>query len=1550
MAASRRLHSSQSRTPANASSSAVGEAPDQIPHLFDNLPPSQPSPAPTHHRLKRRTSAGNSLHSPPPSTSGGVHPHTPPTIPTVSPAPGPQIPAASTPIIPPPPAHHPKTKTPASTPAPTPLRYFAPTRTPSPVDAATTPVLRSRNGALLKGAKLQEALAHHPHRLLYGSGAPAAHPARHKRARAGGGSGGGGGGAEEVGGVSRGLRVLIEQGCYTDPLRDDDIQSTQATSPRRTRRLVQATLTPTGPSPPSAAALRRRPRRVAPEADPSQVPITDLLPPLLHSPPRARPAPAFGEDPATPPVTYRHAADVHAQQVDLAERPPPPPTRGSSPPPLVTLPPPLPLPPQPLAGDQARRPLGPGSPPGCLSRCLPCPGPVRCSPRSPTGPETETETETETTGSKAKELLTNGPPPPPGRDSSQQAPPATSPEAQWQHGRPQQQQESQLPTASQLLLLIADPPLPPSPPPPPPPRRQPTSPPSARNPAPAKTRARPRGPQVFQAASDIPEASPASPPSPAPAPCSPAAEGPQTSSPTTGNGTRRLRDVLGEDPIASDQPPDDADAAADADPPPPIATAGEPLPSPPLQRRRQRAPPGPGSPRSPGSPSTIDLMMMPGGCALSSSSPSPSPPLGARTPPLGPVPAPLLSRSPGGFGPTLRLEEDADATPDTPLAAPQQPAPAAPASPAAGPRADPAACPSGDLAAPVPLPLSAGAPATGSSSSASGPLTVPGSPSAPDSESPASGPPGSPDEPGATLVPGSPGPPDDGPGQAADGVSASGVAPASLGTLLVRQDQPSPAAPWTNGAGLSQGDGAMMSDRDGGGAATCRLVGPAETAPWWAPPWGRGQAGLLVVEPPEGAFDPPESLVLHGPDVEEDRPPSPPRPPRPPSPMPMPMPMLMPMPMPVPMVAIDQPPRAPARAPADDAGRPPHPGPASPVQTAQQGRRQQQHGATAALIRLAARGRGGAPSAPPLPAPPPGPGRGPGSHTTGPRLVPLCGWGEGALVQAVVVLWRRFPTRPVVRSCPGREGVGTARVGLARVTLWGARALGRTAPPGAVLWLGNFTVGRYRGRLQASSGGSSFIRRLAAAAPPEAGPLPVSAVPLMGLAAMPAPVRLAFLDLERWAAARVYPLLALREAASQAATPTSAGAASDPWAAPNQAANQAPPVPLPPLRLFYDPGRAEAPTSPIPAATATATTATTALLACGGGGGPDEEGFLSDVAFLATQPPVGPLPAASGRTAGAPLLVRPCGRVRVPSGGGLALARGWATVTAHMAGRAKAGRAVAPGGGLTGWCEAWLVAVERHGRESPGSGWGGQVAEGECEGEGEDVGWDAPEDMAVLILGDRGLSVFISQAHAHLGASGTGPGQPFRLQLSSVELSDDEGDVPLAIAMPACCARLTDSLTEEQIAEFKEAFSLFDKDGDGSITTKELGTVMRSLGQNPTEQELLDMINEVDADGNGTIDFPEFLTMMSRKMKDTETEEEIKEAFKVFDKDGNGFISAAELRHVMTNLGEKLTDEEVDEMIREADVDGDGQVNYEEFVKMVRKYSRYCGRSSHSSV
>ncbi|KAK6936866.1 EF-hand domain [Dillenia turbinata] len=142
-------------------------------------------------------------------------------------------------------------------------------------------------------------------------------------------------------------------------------------------------------------------------------------------------------------------------------------------------------------------------------------------------------------------------------------------------------------------------------------------------------------------------------------------------------------------------------------------------------------------------------------------------------------------------------------------------------------------------------------------------------------------------------------------------------------------------------------------------------------------------------------------------------------------------------------------------------------------------------------------------------------------------------------------------------------------------------------------------------------------------------------------------------------------------------------------------------------------------------------------------------------------------------------------------------------------------------------------------------------------------------------------------------------------------------------------------LSEDQIAEFSEAFSLFDQDGDDCITTKELGTVMRSLGQNPTEAELLEMIKEVDTNYSGTIEFKEFLMLMEKRMKDANFEQELKEAFQVFDMDQNGVISASELRHVMTNLGEKLNDEDIEDMIREADKDCDGLINYNEFATII---------------
>jgi len=147
---------------------------------------------------------------------------------------------------------------------------------------------------------------------------------------------------------------------------------------------------------------------------------------------------------------------------------------------------------------------------------------------------------------------------------------------------------------------------------------------------------------------------------------------------------------------------------------------------------------------------------------------------------------------------------------------------------------------------------------------------------------------------------------------------------------------------------------------------------------------------------------------------------------------------------------------------------------------------------------------------------------------------------------------------------------------------------------------------------------------------------------------------------------------------------------------------------------------------------------------------------------------------------------------------------------------------------------------------------------------------------------------------------------------------------------------LISTLPEEMIGVLKEKFD--ERAADGSIDTIQLGHVLRSLGYNPTPGEVVDMAETVDKDGTGLLDFPEFLLMMAMKNRAAEMEEDIREAFKVFDKDGNGFITSMELRFVMGNLGEKLTDDEIEEMILEADIDGDGQINYEEFVKLMSDY------------
>lgn len=111
---------------------------------------------------------------------------------------------------------------------------------------------------------------------------------------------------------------------------------------------------------------------------------------------------------------------------------------------------------------------------------------------------------------------------------------------------------------------------------------------------------------------------------------------------------------------------------------------------------------------------------------------------------------------------------------------------------------------------------------------------------------------------------------------------------------------------------------------------------------------------------------------------------------------------------------------------------------------------------------------------------------------------------------------------------------------------------------------------------------------------------------------------------------------------------------------------------------------------------------------------------------------------------------------------------------------------------------------------------------------------------------------------------------------------------------------------------------------------------MRALGLNPSEDDVKKIIDGIDPSGHKRISFEEFLPiyLSARQKKDQGSMEDFIEGLKVFDKESNGLINSAELRHVLTSLGEKLTDDEVDTLLSGLE-DAQGQVNYEEFIKMV---------------
>merc|ERR1711959_42918 len=144
---------------------------------------------------------------------------------------------------------------------------------------------------------------------------------------------------------------------------------------------------------------------------------------------------------------------------------------------------------------------------------------------------------------------------------------------------------------------------------------------------------------------------------------------------------------------------------------------------------------------------------------------------------------------------------------------------------------------------------------------------------------------------------------------------------------------------------------------------------------------------------------------------------------------------------------------------------------------------------------------------------------------------------------------------------------------------------------------------------------------------------------------------------------------------------------------------------------------------------------------------------------------------------------------------------------------------------------------------------------------------------------------------------------------------------------------------EEQKQEIKEAFDLFDTDGSGTIDAKELKVAMRALGFEPKKEEIAKMIADVDESGDGEIDYDEFAVMMSAKMEEKGGKAVIMKAFRAFDEDEVGHISLKDIKRVAHELGENMTDVELEELVAEIGRDTNGQINEDEFMRVMRK----CG-------
>lgn len=142
------------------------------------------------------------------------------------------------------------------------------------------------------------------------------------------------------------------------------------------------------------------------------------------------------------------------------------------------------------------------------------------------------------------------------------------------------------------------------------------------------------------------------------------------------------------------------------------------------------------------------------------------------------------------------------------------------------------------------------------------------------------------------------------------------------------------------------------------------------------------------------------------------------------------------------------------------------------------------------------------------------------------------------------------------------------------------------------------------------------------------------------------------------------------------------------------------------------------------------------------------------------------------------------------------------------------------------------------------------------------------------------------------------------------------------------------------VEELEQVFKKFDVNGDGKISSSELGSIMGCMGHCPTNEELEKMIVEADGDGDGFIDLNEFIELNTKGVDSNEVLENLKDAFSVFDVDKNGSITVDELQKVLGSLGEECTAGECRRMIAGVDQDGDGMISFDEF-KMMMSGSRF---------